>query len=61
MRNVLEGFEVVNLMPANTPKSIKRNPIDRKSYTEMEVLDLGIRYVRFADTGKCKLSDNCFT
>lgn len=61
MRNVLEGFSVIRLMPADTPRSIKRNPVHRKSYTEMEVPELGRRFVRFAGSGKCPLYNNCFT
>ena len=61
MRNSLSGYEIVQLMPSGTPKSIKCNPVGRKSYTEMEVPGLGKRYVRFAGSGHCDLYHDCFT
>lgn len=62
MRNILKGFEIIQLMPQKTPARIKKNPVSRKSYTEMEVLDLGKRYVRYAQPGYCPLGhEDCFT
>lgn len=61
MKNNFTGYEIIQLMPLDTPRFIKTKTFERKSYTEMDVLDCGKRFVRFANTGKCKLSNNCFT
>jgi len=61
MRNIFDGYQIIKVMPQKTPPAIKKNPVGRVSYTEMEVLDLGKRFVRFAGSGSCPLHDNCFT
>ena len=61
MRNKeLEGFNIIQLSPTYKPKKVyQRSRV--ASYTEMEVLDLGIRFVRYGNTGFCTKNGNCFT
>ena len=60
MRNVLEDFEIIYLSPMYKPKKVyKRSRV--VSYSEMEVLDFGIMFVKYAESCRCELHDNCFT
>ena len=60
MNTLLSGYKIIMLMPTYQPKkTYKRSRV--ASYKEMEVLDMGKRFVRYGNTGFCSKSNNCFT